>query len=170
MKKLIFVIAALALAGSAAMAATQTDSFDVTINFTGTCAVKTAAADLAFTYTAFAAAPVNQSTSTVFQCSRGLTPTFSFDNAAGQTSNGATALATNITGEGVISGIRYTLVGVTSRSQTGTAATAGVGGTGGSNGTADEYTVAITAAVAQQAGTGLAPGPLSQTRVLTITY
>src|SRR3954466_10832293 len=102
MKKLNLIAAALLLAGTSAMAATATDSFDVTINFTGTCSVKTAAADLSFAYTAFATAPANQSTNTVFQCSRGLTPQFSFDNAASQTSNGLTALATNITGEGLI--------------------------------------------------------------------
>ena len=174
MKKLNRIAAAVVFAASsvASMAATQTDAFDVSITFTGTCAVKTAASDLAFTYTALATAPANQTTSTVFQCSRGLTPSFSFDNTVG-TSNGLVALGTNLTGEGVMAGsnIRYTLTGVTTRSVTGTAATAGAGGTGGSNGSADEYNVAITASMAQQAGNGLGSATaVTQTRTLTISY
>jgi hypothetical protein len=170
MKKLSLIAAAIALASSSAFAATTTDSFDVSVNFTGACGVKTAASDMSFTYTSFGAAQ-SASTSTVFECSRGLTPTFQFnDNGGTQTGSAAAALGTAITGEGVISGIRYTLSGTTAKTQTGSAASAGTGGTGGSNGTADEYTVSITAAVpANQAGSGTGASG-THTRVLTISY
>lgn len=171
MKKLSLIAAAfVVLASSAAYAVDVTDSFDVTIAFTGACTVKTAATDLSFTYTAFGAAQ-SASTSTVFECSRGLAPTFKFDDTgAAQTGSAAAALGTGITGEGVLQGVRYTLAGSSARSTTGTAAAAGAGGVGGSNGTADEYTVSITANVAgNQAGNG-ASGSGTQTRVLTITY
>ncbi len=171
MKKLNLIAAAiLAVASSASMAAgSAADSFDVTITFTGSCSVKTAAADMAFTYASFDVAK-SANTSTVFKCSRGLTPTFAFDNTVG-TSNGAQALATALSAEGVISGIRYTLGGTSSKSATGTAASAGVGGTGGSDGTADEYTVAISANIAGgQAGTGTGGSAVTQTRTLTISY
>lgn len=172
MKKLNLILVGLALAGAAttSMAGTATDNFNVSIDFTASCSVKTPATDLLFTYTSFDSAKTG-STTTVFKCSRGLTPTFEFDNTVG-TSNGAQALTTGLTAEGVISGIRYTLTGTTSRSTSGTAATAGAGGTGGSDGTADEYTVAIGAAIAAgQAGDGSGPtGPVAQIRTLTITY
>jgi hypothetical protein len=173
MKKLNLILAGLALAGAAttSMAATSVnDTFDVSITFTGSCSVKTAAADLPFTYNAFDTAK-SATTATIFKCSRGLTPTFGFDNTVG-TSNGAQALATGLTAEGVISGIRYTLTGTSSRSTTGTAASAGTGGTGGSDGTADEYTVNIGAAIAAgQAGDGVGSATaVVQTRTLTITY
>jgi hypothetical protein len=171
MKKLsLITAAAIALASASAFSATVPDSFDVTINFTGSCSVKTGAANLSFTYAAFGALQ-SQSTATVFECSRGLTPTFSFDNPGG-TQTGATdiALGTAVTGEGVISGVRYTLSGASSKSQTGTAASAGANGGTGSNGTADEYTVDITAAIpGGQAGSG-ASGVGTQTRTLTIKY
>jgi hypothetical protein len=170
MKKLSLIAAAIALASSSAFAATTTDSFDVSVNFTGACTVKTAASDISFTYAAFGAAQT-ASTSTVFECSRGLTPTFVFnDNGGTQTASAAAALGTAITGEGVISGVRYTLSGSTARSTTGSAASAGTGGTGGSNGSADEYTVSITANLpGNQAGNG-ASGTGTHTRTLTITY
>jgi spore coat protein U-like protein len=172
MKKLNLILAGLALAGAAttSMAAgTAVSNFDVTVTFTGSCSVKTAATAMTFTYAAFDTAK-SGSTSTVFKCSRGLTPTFAFDNTIG-TSNGAQALATALTGEGVISGIRYVLGGTSSRSTSGTAASAGAGGTGGSDGTADEYTVAITADIAAgQAGTGTGGSAVTQTRTLTIAY
>jgi hypothetical protein len=172
MKKLSLIAAAVVLASSGAFAGTATDQFDVSIDFTGGCSVQTAVADFTFTYVAFGAA---QSTtqSTVFKCSRGLTPTFSFDNpGAAQTGATNVALATAVTGEGVIAGVRYTLSGATSRSTTGTAAAAGANGTAGTNGSADEYTVAITAAIpGNQAGTGAGgAGALTQTRTLTISY
>lgn len=172
MKKLNIIAASLVLASSGAFAATATDSFDVTINFTAQCTVKTAANDMTFAYSAFrTGAALTGTATTVFECTRGLTPTFSLnDNGSDMTSNGTQALATALSGEGVIKGIRYTLAGSSSRTQTGDAATAGTGGTGGSNGTADEYTVSFTANIANgQAGDG-ATGGGTHTRVLTITY
>lgn len=170
MKKLSMILAALALASTTAHAVDVTDAFNVTINFTGACTVKTAAANLSFNYAAFDAAKTG-STSTVFECSRGLTPTFKFDNTGvDQTGSAAAALGTDITAEGLIQGVRYTLTGATSKSTTGTAASAGAGGTGGNDGTADEYTVSITADIAGgQAGTGTG-GTTTHARVLTITY
>jgi hypothetical protein len=172
MKKLNLIAAAIALAASStAFAATLSDGFDVTINFTSSCQVKTAATDMTFTYAAFGPAD-SKNTSTVFKCSRGVTPTFSFDNAgATQTGQAApVALGTALTGEGLIGGIRYTLAGTSSKTQTGTAAAAGAGGTGGTDGSADEYTVAITADIGgNQAGTSGATGG-TQTRTLVITY
>jgi hypothetical protein len=155
MKKLSLIAAAIVLASSSAFAATVTDSFNVAVTFTGACTVKTAAADIAFTYAAFGAAQ-STSTSTVFECSRGLTPTFKFDDTStSQTGSAAAALGTDITGEGVT---------------TGSAASAGTGGTGGSDGSADQYTVSITADIAgNQAGTG-ASGSGTHIRVLTISY
>jgi hypothetical protein len=168
MKKLSFIALAI-LCSSGAYAATATDDFTVTVNFTGSCQVKTAAADLSFTYAAFDVAK-SASTSSVFKCSRGLTPTFKFDQTGvDQTGSAAAALGTDITAEGLIEGIRYTLSGATTKAA-GTAASAGTGGTGGSDGTADEYTIAISAAIAAgQAGTGTGATGV-QTRVLTISY
>jgi hypothetical protein len=170
MKKLSVIAAALVLACSSVYAVDVTNSFTVTVGFTGSCQVKTAAGNLSFAYASFDVAKT-ASTSTVFKCSRGLTPTFKFDNPGGaQTGSAAAALGGPITAEGVIEGVRYTLAGTTSKSTPGNAATAGANGAGGSNGTADEYTVGITADIAaDQAGTGTGASG-TQTRVLTITY
>lgn len=176
MKKLSLIAAAIILASAGARAGTATDTVAVTVTFTGACAVKTAAAALSFTYTSFGAAQT-ASTSTVFKCSRGLTPTFSFDNtSATQTGASGVALAAaGLAAEGVIQGIRYTLAGTTSKSTTGTAAAAATFGatpTAGSDGSADEYTVAMTANIgAGQAGTGNGVAVAgTQTRTLTISY
>lgn len=170
MKKLSLIALAVLFASSAAYAVDVTNNFNVSVNFTGACSVQTAATNMAFTYAAFGAAD-SKSTSTVFKCSRGLTPTFKFDDTgANQTGSAAAALGAAITGEGLISGIRYTLSGSTAKSTAGTAAAAGAGGTGGNNGTADEYTVSITADIAgNQAGNG-ATGSGTHVRVLTISY
>jgi hypothetical protein len=170
MKKFSLIAAAvLAMASSSAFALTASDGFDVTVNFTAACQVKTAAADMAFTYVAFGAAQSKTAT-TVFQCSRGLTPTFNFDTTgANQTGQAVpVAVGTAITGEGLISGVRYTLAGSSSKTQVGTAATAGTGGTGGTDGSGDEYTVGITAAIASQAG-GTGTGG-THARTLIVTY
>jgi hypothetical protein len=173
MKKLNLILAGLALAGAAttSMAATSlSDSFDVNITFTGSCRVKTAAADFIYTYAAFDPNPRNDTHTTVFECSRGLAPTFAFDATNG-TSNGAKAVTVALKAEGVISGIRYTLTGNSSKSTVGTAASAGAGGTGGSDGSADEYSVDIVTDIAAgQAGTGAGGSAVAQTRTLTITY
>ena len=163
MKKLSIIAAALALSSASAFAAT--DSFDVEIVFTGTCSVTTGAKDFSFAYTAFAGA-MSDTSSTVFQCSRGLTPTFSLNSGVDMAGDSAVALNSNVTGSGVISGVRYTITGTTARTQTGTAATAGAAGTVG---TPDLYTVGLTVAVPQQAGSG-ATGTGIHTRTLTIAY
>jgi spore coat protein U-like protein len=170
MKKLSVIAAALVLACSSVYAVDVTNSFTVTVGFTGACQVKTAASNLSFTYASFDVAKT-ASTSTVFKCSRGLTPTFSFDNPGGaQTGSAAAAVGSGITAEGVIQGVRYTLAGSSAKSSVGNAAAAGANGAGGSDGTPDEYTVGITADIAAgQAGAG-AGASGTQTRVLTITY
>ena len=167
MKKLNLIAAVvLAIASSGASAVTASDGFSVTVNFTAACKVKTAATDMVFAYTAFGAADT-KTTQTVFECSRGLTPTFNFDTTgANQLGQAApVALGVAITGEGLIGGVRYTLAGTSAKSQTGAAA---VIGTGATDGTADEYTVNLTAAVASQAG-GTGTGG-THNRTLFITY
>src|SRR5688572_2058649 len=109
MKKLnLFAAAAvLAFASSAATALTASDSFNVTVNFTAACKVKTAATNMTFNYTAFGAAQ-QRTSQTVFECSRGLTPTFNFDTGVDKVGQAApVALGTAITGEGLIGGVRY---------------------------------------------------------------
>jgi hypothetical protein len=161
MKKLNLIAAALLLASSGAFAGTASDSFDVTVTFTSSCSVKSAAADLAFSYTAFQATDAVKTASTVFECSRGLTPTFAFDTGTDKTASAADAAT--ISGAGVVKGLNYTLDGTASKTQTGTAADTS------SIGTADEYTVSITGTIVQgQAGDPT--GGATQTRVLTITY
>ncbi|GAB3665313.1 Csu type fimbrial protein [Ramlibacter alkalitolerans] len=170
MKKLSLIALAVLFASGAASATDVSSAFNVTVAFTGGCSVKTAATNLSFSYGAFDTVKTG-STSTVFQCSRGLSPTFRFDdNGGNQTSSAAAAVAGPLTAEGLIQGVRYTLTGTSSKSTTGTAASAGAGGTGGSDGTADEYTVSIGANIAAgQAGTGTG-GTTTQTRTLFITY
>ena len=170
MKTIRHLALAVLFASSAAHAVDVTNSFNVSVAFTGACQVSTAASNLAFTYAAFGAAD-SKSTSTVFKCSRGLNPTFKFDDTdVNQTGSAAANLGAAITGEGLISGIRYTLTGSSARSTSGVAAAAGAAGTGGKDGTADEYTVNITAAIAgNQAGNG-ASGSGTHVRVLTISY
>ena len=173
MKKFSLIAAAvLAFATSSASALTASDGFNVTVNFTAACKVKTAATNMNFNYTAFAAAQ-SKNTTTTFQCSRGLTPTFSFDNTSVDQTGAATpvAVGTLIKGEGTIAGVRYTLSGASTQTQAGTDAAAGVGGTGGTDGTAAEYNVVITADIAQQAG-GATPASTGGThaRTLLVTY
>jgi hypothetical protein len=171
MKKLsITTTAALTLFSASAFAATTLDSsFAVSVTFTSSCTVGTTA-PIAFTYAAFQATDATGSTSTVFSCSKGLTPSFKFDDATVDVQT-ASALASTgtITAEGVIKGLRYTLSAAVPAVAAGTAAKAGAGGVSGTNSTADTYTVNISGAIpASQAGdpTGIA----SQTRILTISY
>jgi hypothetical protein len=162
MKKLSLIAATLLLASSGAFAQVA-DTFNVTVGFTSACSVKTAAGALAFTYTAFETGPVVATpTSTVFQCTRGLSATFAFDNPGGD-ATGSAANAAAITGAGVVAGLRYTMSGAASKTQTGADATAAAAGT------ADEYTVAITGSMAGgQAGDDSLPA--FQVRTLTISY
>jgi hypothetical protein len=172
MKKLSITAAAAALTlfSASAFAATTLDStFAVSVAFTSSCSVGTTA-PMAFTYTAFQAAAAPGSTSTVFTCTRGLTPSFKFDDVTADVQT-ASALASSgsITAEGVIKGLRYTLSAAVPTVSAGTVAKAGAGGTGGTNGTADTYTVNITGSIpGLQAGDPT--GARSQTRTLTISY
>jgi hypothetical protein len=172
MKKLNLILAGLALAGasSVSMAATNlTDDFVVSVTFTSSCTVSQAASDLAFTYTAFAAAQT-KTTTTKFDCTRGLTPVFSFDATdATQTASAAAGTGTGITAEGLIAGLRYRVTGATSVAA-GTAAAAGAAGATGTNGTADTYSVLISATLAGNQAGDASSAVTQQTRVLTITY
>jgi hypothetical protein len=163
MKKLSLIAATVLLASSGAFAQTAVDTFNVNVNFTSSCSVKTAAANLDFTYVAFQPGPATATpTSTVFQCTRGLGATFAFDNPGGD-ATGSAANAASITGAGVIAGLRYTMAGTASKTTTGTVATAAAAGT------ADEYTVAITGSMAAgQAGDDSLAA--TQVRTLTISY
>lgn len=171
MKKLTILAAALTLATSS-YALSIGDTFNVGVTFTSSCSVSTAAADIAMTYTAFAAAASTGSASTTFTCSRGLSPTFQFDvGGAGVQTASAAASTGNITAEGLIAGLRYTLTAAVPTVSAGTAAAAGAAGTGGTNGTADTYSLTINANIpAGQAGDGNAATAISQTRTLTIVY
>lgn len=159
MKKLSLIAATLLLASSGAFAQ-ATDTFNVTVGLTSTCSVKTAAGALAFTYVAFQpGAATATPTSTVFQCTRGLSASFAFDSTGGT----ASAAGTSITGAGVVGGLTYTMAGSASKSTSGAAPTATTGAG------ADEYTVAITGSMAGgQAGDASATA--SAVRTLTISY
>jgi hypothetical protein len=172
MKKLSIVAtaaAALTLFSANAFAATTTSNFAVSVTLTSSCSVAVTA-PIAFTYTAFQTTAASGSTSTVFTCTRGLIPTFKFDDTTPGSQTGSAAASTgSITAEGVIKGLRYTLTAPVPTVSAGTAATAGTAGTGGSNGTADTYTVNTSGSIpAGQAGDPT--GASSQTRTLTITY
>jgi hypothetical protein len=171
MKKLSIIAAAAALTlfSASAFTATLDSTFGVSVTFTSSCTVGTTA-PIAFTYLAFQGTDATGSTSAVFSCSKGLTPSFKFDDATPNVQT-ASALASSgtITAEGVIKGLRYTLSAAVPAVAAGTSAKAGAGGTGGVNSTADTYTVNISGAIpASQAGDPT--GGASQTRILTISY
>jgi Spore Coat Protein U domain len=180
MKKIALIAASVAALASMAPAhaATATGNFTVGLTLISQCRLVAGSPAIAFgNYTAFTGTALTGNTSISFECTRGFTarPTVSFDDGA----NGTSSATTNgtATGEGVLSGLRYTLsVAAVNVSGTGgTNATAGVGGTGGSDGTPDTYSYTINGTVpAGQAGTCATGGATncaaSHTRVLTITY
>ena len=155
MKKLA-LIAAMGLMGmGSAMAQTAVPAgFNVLVNLTSKCQIKTPAAALDFgTYTAFgSASTAAPTTSVVFECTRSLVPTVAFDVVAATSTTSATAATA--TGEGVLVGLRYTLSVAAASVSPGGTAVAGAGGVGGTNGTADDRTYTITGGMpAGQAGT-----------------
>lgn len=180
MKKIALIAAAVAALASIAPAhaATASGNFTVGLTLISQCRVVTGTPAIAFgNYTAFTTTALTTSTGISFECTRGFTarPTVSFDDGANGTSS-ATSNGT-ATGEGVLSGLRYTLsvAAVNATVPVGQNATAGVGGTGGTDGTPDTYSYTINGTVpAGQAGTCAAGGTAncaaSHTRVLTITY
>jgi hypothetical protein len=172
MKK-IALIAALGLMGmGSAMAQTAVPAdFNVTVTLTSKCRVDTATPytlqTLNFgTYDAFGGASIAApSVNVTFECTRGMSaPTVAFDTGTDKTS---TATAATASGEGVVSGLRYTLSAAAGARSAGNAATAGAPG---SNGSADIWTYAVTGAMpAGQAGT-TSTGVQTQARQLIITY
>lgn len=171
MKKLSLLAAALVLASSGAHAAQQSSQFNVVMTFSSLCSVSVGATAINVTYAPFQAGAATGSTSATFQCSRGLAPTFSFDDSgagSAQTGGAAQLVGTAFTGEGVLKGIRYTLTGGVTKTA-GTAASAGSGATAGSDGTADSYAVNVNLnANPNQAGDPA--GSNSQTRTIYINY
>lgn len=168
MKK-IALIAALGLMGmGSAMAQTVNGGFDVTVTLTSKCELTTVGTPaLAFgTYESFAASASTATPVTLaFRCTRGLVtaPTVAFDTGAGTSST----TAATATGEGVISGLRYTMaVGAA----TVVAGNAPVVATLGDIGTASTRTYQITGNMpAGQAGTA-SSGIQTQARTLIVTY
>ena len=177
MKKIALIAAVLAAVSSfhTAQAATATGDFNVSVNLLSQCRLQTTTPPtIAFgDYTAFTTTAGSGSASLVFECTRGFTarPTVAFD-----VTNGTTTATSNgtATGEGVLSGLRYTLSVDAVDASAGNAATAGAGGTGGSIGTADTYSYTINGAIpAGQAGTcaaGSSNCASSHVRTLIITY
>jgi spore coat protein U-like protein len=173
MKKLSIIAAAAALtlfSASAFTATTLDSTFAVSVTFTSVCTVGTTAAINFGAYTAFQAGDATGTTTAAFSCSKGLTPSFKFDDATANVQT-ASALASSgtITAEGVIKGLRYTLSAAVPAVTAGTAAKAGAGGVNGVNSTADTYSMTINGTIpGLQAGDPT--GGASQTRTLTISY
>ena len=168
--RLLIATAVAATFGQAAFAAGQASTqFSVGVNLTTACTVITGdeGAAVSINYTAFQTTDGTGSSSPKVSCTRGLAPTtIQFDGTNGTTS---AANATNITGEGLLSGLRYTLAASMPTVASGSAATAGAGGTGGSNGTADAYTFTVNVTV-PKGQAGATSGSASHNRTLFINY
>lgn len=169
MKK-IALIAAMGLMGmGSAMAQTVAGNFDVSVTLTSRCEVTTVGTPaLAFgTYTAFSTSAVSATPIEIaYRCTRGLAgPTVAFDTAGGISS----ASGTTATGEGVISGLRYTMA-VAAAPTGNDAGTAPVTASSGDIGTANTRNYRITGSMpADQAGTA-STGVQTQGRTLILSY
>jgi hypothetical protein len=169
MKK-IALIAAMGLmgVGSAMAQSTVGGNFNVTVTLTSKCLVTTVGTPaLAFpTYEAFGPETTATAAQIAYRCTRGLaSPTVAFDTLAGTSSvTGATA-----TGEGVISGLRYTM-SVAAASTGNSAGAAPVVATLGDIGTPNLRNYEITGTMpANQAGTA-SSGSQTQLRTLILSY
>ncbi len=166
MKK-IALIAALGLMGmGSAMAQTVAGNFNVTVTLTSRCLVTTVGTPaLAFgTYTAFGSAVTATPAQIAYRCTRNLPgPTVAFDTAGGTSSaTGATA-----SGEGVISGLRYTM-NVAAASTGNAAGDEPVVATLGDIGTANTRNYEITGSMpADQAGRVSVAAPQARTLILS---
>jgi spore coat protein U-like protein len=169
MKK-IALIAAMSLMGmgSAMAQSTVAGNFNVTVTLTSQCLVTTVGTPaLAFgTYTAFGAAVPATPIQIAYRCTRGLAgPTVAFDTAGGTSS----ATGTTASGEGVISGLRYTMA-VAAAATGNDAGTAPVVASLGDIGTANLRNYEITGNMpANQAGTA-SVGLQTQGRTLILSY
>lgn len=171
--KTLFTLLTLALVSVVtlpAQAATVSGAFDVSVTLTSKCEVTNSSAPtLSFTYGAFSTDPVPSIApiALTFRCTRGIpAPTVAFDTGTDKTSSAAGLTAT---GEGVVSGLRYTLAVA---ANTGTA---GTDATTSSSGTAKTLSYSVTGSMpADQAGTCAdASGTCSnvvQARTLIVTY
>ncbi len=154
-----------------AQAATVSGDFTVSVTLTSKCEVTNASAPvLSFTYQAFSTSAVS-STSPIaltFRCTRGIAaPTVAFDTGTDKTSSATGATAT---GEGVVSGLRYTLAVAADSSST-----AGAAATTSSIGSAKLLSYSVSGSMpADQAGTCAdASGTctnVTQARTLIVTY
>ena len=165
----IAAVTVLAAVVPAAHAATVSSAFDVSVTLTSKCeATNVTAPTLAFTYTAFQVGPQASAADAVltFKCTRGLpAPTVAFDTGTDKTTSATGATAT---GEGVVSGLRYTLaVAANSSIDAGTAATTSA------IGSARILSYAVSGSMpAAQAGTCATAtcSNVVQARTLIVTY
>jgi hypothetical protein len=175
--KLAAGCASLLAFASASQAATQSDTFNVSIALTSYCTVTTAGTPITIdfgTYDAqtgtFDGTPTGNIT---MDCTRGMTaPTFALDNTDAARASGATGTVggASATGWGVLNGLNYALSIAGTKTANGTAPTAAAGQTG----TPATYTYAITGTMpAGQYGTCATPGGCTadtHVRTLTVTY
>lgn len=163
----VLLTCAAILAAQQASAATTSANFNASVTLTSQCRVKTGsdAQTLDFgTYTAFQATAKTATAINIdFECTRGFaaSPTVAFDTGTDKTTSASGASAT---GEGVVSGLNYTLAAAAAVKTTGTAATtSGIG-------TPDTYRFNVTGSIPSgQAGT-TSSGAQTQARQLIITY
>ena len=146
-------------------AGTESNGFTVDVALTSKClATTTTAPSLAFAYESF---QTDDSTPTApisltFKCTRGIAaPTLSFDTVSGTTTAGAT---TGATGEGVVGGLRYTLlVGAD------TSTTQGVAATNTTIGSEKVLSYSVTGKI-QLGQAGDSTALVRQVRSLIVTY
>ena len=174
--KLAVGCASLLAFASASQAATQTDTFNVSIALTSYCTVTTVGTPITIDFGTYDAQTGTASTpapsgNITMDCTRGLTaPTFALDStdAARQAGVTGTVGTTAATGWGVLNGLNYAL-SIAGSVVAGTAPTASAGSTG----TADAYTYAITGSMpGGQYGTctGATCVAATHVRTLTVTY
>jgi hypothetical protein len=164
MKKLALIAALASIVNLpiVANAATVSGAFNVTVAFTPSCTVTASTNNIAFTYTAFAAAPaaVTVSAPIVLTCSRGI-------GAVATAAYGEGGAASGLIGP---TNLRYTL---SVPAKTNTPGTAATGTTGGTIGTADSVSFSFTGTLPQQAGAGTAAAPVvnaTDARTLVVTF
>lgn len=164
----VLLLCAACTLGQQALAANVSATFNTSVTLTSVCRVKAGSDNqtLSFgTYTAFQSGTLNATPgiNIDFECTRGFAaaPTVAFDTGTDMTSSAAAATAT---GEGVVSGLRYTLAVTAGALSAGSAATtSGIG-------TADTYRYTVSGAIpGGQAGTH-STGVQTQARQLIITY
>ena len=151
-------------------AATASNAFTVSVTLQSQCQVtNTSVPVLSFTYQAFSTSAVASTSPVVmtFRCTRGIpAPTVAFDTGTDKTSS-ATGLTA--TGEGVVSGLRYTLAAAAD-----SAVSPGAEATTSSGGGVELLSYSVSGSMqADQAGTCSTSGTctgVTQARALIVTY